>query len=74
MKSKLASEEALRAARLDAEKAYRDLTAFFVQVELERVAGERAERSDGDCAVALVVRFTNNVVVTLFPLSGSGSC
>lgn len=29
------SDQALRTARLDAEKAYRDLTPFFVQVELE---------------------------------------
>ena len=35
MKRKLASDEALRIARLDAEKAYRDLSPFFVHVELE---------------------------------------
>ncbi len=29
------SDQALRTSRLDAEKSYRDLTPFFVQVELE---------------------------------------
>jgi hypothetical protein len=31
----ISSDQALRIARLDAEKAYRDLTPFFVQVELD---------------------------------------
>jgi hypothetical protein len=35
MKKKIASDEALRSARLDAEKAYLDLSPFFVLVELE---------------------------------------
>jgi hypothetical protein len=35
IRADITSDEALRTARLDAERAYRDLSPFYVRVELE---------------------------------------